>query len=160
MSLAAFQRLPIPLRSCSSATASEVVGSFYVAVGNPDSGGFEAFLMDTTGPRAGPSFVYDPCDSVWYDELSGDCSARAGNRMIRIGGFSPQPPVIVLHRQGDDMRLDWHGTGAPFYRVYSSSTYGGSFTNFLGSTSDTSFVDVGALSTTPKFYLVRSSTTP
>ena len=138
----------------------EVEGSFYVAVNNPDSGGVEAFLMDTTGARAGRSFVYDPCDSTWHDELSLHSSARPGNRMIRIGGFAPVPPTIVVHKEGNDVRLDWSSTGAPFYRVYSSTTAGGPFTNSLGSTSGTFFVDVGALSIPVKFYVVRASTTP
>jgi V8-like Glu-specific endopeptidase len=138
----------------------EVESSFYVAVSNPASGRFEAFLMDTAGARAGRSFVYDPCDSTWHDELSGDSSARPGNRMIRIGGFAPVPPTIVVHREGNDVRLDWSSTGAPFYRVYSATTANGPFTNFLGSTSGTYFVDVGALSTSVKFYVVRAATTP
>ena len=138
----------------------EMTRSFYVAVGNPEASGFEAFLTDTNSVRNGRSFVYDPCDSTWLDELAVHASARPGNRMIRVGGFSPVPPEITVALSGNDMRLDWIGTGAPYYRIYSAAAVNGAFTTLEGSTSGNSFIDVGAAAESMKFYTVRASTTP
>jgi|GEM_PF-4673248 len=137
-----------------------VSSAFYIAVANPDANGFEAFLEDTVGARAGRSFVYDPCDSTWHDELFVHSSTRPGNRMIRVSGFTLTPPTIVVSMQGSDVKLDWTATGAPFYRVYSALNVGGPFDTLEGTSATTSFLDIGAAGEAKKFYIVYSSTAP
>ncbi len=137
-----------------------VSGSFYISVTNFASGTFEAFLHDTSSTRAGRSFVYDSCDELWLSELSGDNMARAGNRMIRATGFALNPPTVTIRRTGSDIVLRWNSSGAPNYRVYSANAANGPFITLEGSTSDSVFIDVGAISLPSRFYTVHSSTTP
>ncbi len=138
-----------------------VNGDFYIAVSNPVSAKYEAFLHDTSSTASNRSYVYDPCDSVWISDEALHSSARSGNRMIRALGYSLlNPPVIVISRSGNNIRLDWSAVGAPFYHVYDSPTANGPFTNQIGSVSGTTFLDVGAVSGTIKFYLVKSANTP
>ncbi len=138
----------------------QINGDFYVAVSNPEMGKYEAFLHDTSSAPSGRSYVYDPCDSLWISEEDLHGSARSGNRMIRVLGHALLPPAIVIQRSGNDIRLDWTSTGAPYYRVYDSATADGPFTNLIGSTSANTFIDAGAVAGTIKFYLVRSSSQP
>lgn len=82
--------------------------------------------------------------------------------MIRLLGASiPAPTELVILPSGNDVILYWAGSGAPYYRVYSATTTGGPFTVLEGSTTSTSFTDVGAFSGNDiKFYVVVSSATP
>ena len=137
-----------------------VNGNFYIAVSNPVDGIFESFLHDESSAYSGHSVVYDPCDETWYDENDLDESCRLGNRLIRASGFSLTPPVIVIHRVGDDIQLEWDASGAPYYRIYSALTPNGPFVTLEGSTSTTSFVDLAPLATSPKFYVVQASAIP
>jgi hypothetical protein len=67
----------------------------------------------------------------------------------------------VVYRAGDDAELYWTSTGAPYYRIYSDTTPFGSYGTSEGSTSDTTFVDVNAVTdATLKFYRVLSATQP
>ena len=134
--------------------------AFYVAVANPVGGVFEAFLHDESSAYSGNSFVYDPCDLLWYNENDVDESCRLGNRLIRASGFPLTAPVVVIHRVGDDIQLNWASTGAPYYQVYSSTNPAGPFSTFEGSTATNSFLDVAPLATLAKFYIVKASTTP
>jgi len=134
---------------------------FYVAVDNPDVGKHEAFGRDDHTASTN-SFFYDGCDSVWYSELDLVPNAQGGQRMIRLLGVSvPAPEELVIYPNGNDVQLYWSDSGAPFYRVYSATTTGGPFSFLEGSTSDTTFTDVGAVSADAvKFYVVVSSATP
>jgi len=70
------------------------------------------------------------------------------------------PSHVTAYRVGNDIRLSWRGTGAPHYRVYSSSVFGGAYTSLEGSTAGTVFLDAGAAVEPLKFYIVRASTEP
>jgi hypothetical protein len=136
-------------------------GDFFIALGNPDTLLYEAFSRDTTSPSSGRSFVYDGCLLQWYNENDGCANCKPGDRMIRALGYTQGPPTIVVYRSGDDARLNWTSTGAPYYRIYSDTTPFGSYGTSEGSTSDTTFLDTGAISaTTLRFYRVVSSTLP
>ncbi len=136
-------------------------GDFYVAVGNPDSAGYEAFSRDTTGSVSGRSYLYDGCLEQWYLESDVWENCRDGNRLIRVVGYYQEPPVLVVTQSGDDAALSWTPSGSPYYRVYSDTTPLGAFGTFEGSTSDTTFVDVNAVTDgVIKFYQVTSSTQP
>jgi hypothetical protein len=136
-----------------------VTGPFYVTVSNPDGLHFEGFLQDTSSAFAGRSFVYDPCDSLWHSEAEAVPSARRGNRMIRVTGFGLVPPTIVISPDGNNLRLSWNSVQAPAYTIFSAASASGPFTQYVGSTSDTTFV-----ATAPpeiiRFYTVRASTNP
>ncbi len=68
-------------------------------------------------------------------------------------------PVVVAYRHENDIMLYWTNTGAPTYAVYSSSDPTGSFTHLERLTTQTQYVDRGAvLRSDLKFYQVRSST--
>lgn len=133
---------------------------FYIAVSNPALGFTESFLEDTNGVYAGQSFVFDACDSTWHNESEVHPAARRGNRMIHAGGYGLIPPIVVLANAGPDMRLRWTNMDAPFYHIYSASTEGGPFSNFVGSTADTTYLEAGGASSLLKFYQIRSSTAP
>jgi hypothetical protein len=131
-----------------------------VAVSNPDSGSYEAFLEDTTGTLANRSYFYDGCLNQWYAENSGQPNARRGNRMIRVSGFGLIPPSdVVISSVGSDIHLDWSSVGAPYYHIYSSLIAEGPFTTLVGSIIANTFIDVGAADL-KKFYRVYTSTTP
>jgi len=134
---------------------------FFIAVGNPDTLFYEAFSRDTTSPNSGRSFLYDGCALQWYNENDVWENCKPGDRMVRAVGYYQTPPTVVVYRAGDDAELHWTSTGAPYYRIYSDTTPFGSYGTSEGSTSNTTFVDVGAISTaTLKFYRVVSSTVP
>jgi hypothetical protein len=136
-------------------------GDFFLAVGNPDTLIYEAFSRDTTAPSSGRSFVYDGCLFQWFNENDGCANCKPGDRMIRAVGYYQAAPTVVVYRAGDDAELYWTSTGAPYYRIYSDTTPFGSFATLEGSTSDTTFVDVGAVSsTTMRFYRVVSASLP
>jgi hypothetical protein len=81
--------------------------------------------------------------------------------MVRAIGYYQTPPQVVIYRSGNDASLYWTSTGAPYYRIYSDTTPFGSYGTSEGSASDTTFLDVGAVSSaTLKFYRVLSSTLP
>jgi hypothetical protein len=136
-------------------------GDFYVAVANPGSASYDAFLHDESSAPSGRSVVYDPCDAIWIDESDPvHSSARNGNRMIRIGGFSLEPPAIVISRSGNDIQLNWNDLGTPYYIVYSSLDSDGPFSTLEGTVTTNSFTDVGAVAEEIKFYIVQSSVQP
>lgn len=133
---------------------------FFLVVSNPELGTYDAFLHDTSSVRQGRSYVYDPCTEQWYNETSGCDLCRPGNRMIRATGYPLIAPVITVNRSGQDIRLRWNSTQAPYYHIWSASSVLGPFNNFEGAATDTTFLDTGALSQGPRFYRVHSSTAP
>lgn len=134
-----------------------VVGDFYIAVSNPTPSGIEAFLHDTSSTAAGRSFVFDGCTSQWRSETATDSVTKRGNRMIRSLGFSLEPPAMTAARSGGDIILRWNDTGAPLYRVYSAPSANGPFDTLEGSTSATTFTDIGALNESAmRFYVVKA----
>jgi hypothetical protein len=136
-------------------------GNFFLAVSNPDTLFYEAFARDTTSANSGRSFLYDGCLLQWYNENDGCTNCKPGNRMIRALGYYQLSPTIVVYRAGDDAELHWNSTGAPYYRIYSDTTPFGSYPTLEGSTTDTVFVDTGAMTNgTILFYRVTSSTLP
>jgi photosystem II stability/assembly factor-like uncharacterized protein len=135
-------------------------GPFYLAVGNETFWALESFLDDTAGTLSNRSYVYDPCDSTWFAESDADSSCRRGNRMIRASGFALTPPNIVVHLSGNDMRLDWNQTGAPYYQIYSAAAVQGPYATLEGTATTNSFTDAGAAAEVRKFYIVQASTTP
>jgi len=135
-------------------------GDFFIAVGNPDTLQYEAFARDTTGPNSGRSYLYDGCEEAWFNENDGCDDCRVGNRLIRAIGFYQTPPQVVISRSGNDAKLDWTSTGAPHYRIYSSTEPFGSYT-LEGTTSQPAFTDYDAIvQEVKKFYRVVSSTLP
>ncbi|MBM3324513.1 MAG: exo-alpha-sialidase [Calditrichaeota bacterium] len=118
---------------------------------------------DFLGDYCGTTFRSDGFYSVWVDlrnEVApprpGDCYAAWWNT-----SFGPSPTGLVITPSGADAQLRWNPTGAPYYRVYSDAQPFGVFSTFEGSSSDTSFFDLNALSgDTMKFYQVRASTGP
>ena len=68
---------------------------------------------------------------------------------------------LVIHPTGDQVSLYWNSVDIPqiFYRVYRDSVQTGGYTEFLGSTADTTFVDndSASLPAGKRFYLVRAS---
>lgn len=133
---------------------------FYITVSNPAATGYESFLQDTSSAYAGRSYYYDGCDSTWHNETSGLANGRVGNRMIRVGGFGLVPPTIVVSSLGSDTYLYWSNMHAPYYHVYSALVSDGPFNTLVGTTSDTSFVQIGGAGSDRKFYTVRASTAP
>jgi len=80
--------------------------------------------------------------------------------MIRVRGWKAVPDGLVIRPVGDDILLNWHSSGAPYYHVYETATWGGT-PQFLISTSDTSFTAVGAIPAgAKKFYFVTSTSAP
>ncbi len=136
-------------------------GPFYVAVDNPDLGKYEAFGRDDNTASTN-SYFYDGCDLQWYSENDLVPNAQGGQRMIRLLGQAiPAPTNLVIFADGNDAVLTWSGSGAPYYRVYSSLVTEGPFTTLEGSTASTTFTDVGAIpADATKFYVVVSSATP
>ncbi len=132
---------------------------FYVGVTNPGYGVYEAFGRDTDGANAGRSYVYDPCAEEWFCEDGGaaNSNAFAGNRMIRIQGFSFTPQVVV-NCDGEAIVLHWNNTRAPLYNVYSSTNADGPYSLFQ-STADT-FLTVASVDTAgiTLYYQVHSAT--
>lgn len=115
-----------------------MTGAFYISVANPSGIDAEAFLHDTSSVYAGHSYVWDPCDSTWYNESNADSSARLGNRLIRAVGTGLGVPLIVAQVEGDYLRLSWPSVQAPVYHIYTSATLDGPL-SFIGATSDTVF---------------------
>ncbi len=135
-------------------------GPSYVAVDNPVLGKYEAFGRDDNTPSTN-SYFFDGCDAVWYAETDLVPNAQGGQRMIRIMGAAiPAPTQLVIFPNGNDVVLYWASSGAPYYKVYSATTTGGPFSTLEGSTTGTTFTDVGALNTADvRFYIVVSSAT-
>lgn len=135
---------------------------FYVAVSNPVYEKYEAFGRDDNLPNAGNSYFYDGCELEWYSENDPVPNAFGGNRMIRILGSALEAPMdVVIFPDGVDIKLAWTGTGAPYYRVYSSSVSEGPFDTFVGSTADTSYTHTNVLNNFEvMFYEIRASSEP
>ena len=72
----------------------------------------------------------------------------------------PAPSRVAAYCSGNDIRLSWQSTGAPYYRIYSAGTLSGPYTTLEGSTAGTVFLDAGAAAEPLKFYVVRASTEP
>lgn len=138
-----------------------VSGPFYVVVENTEPRDCPvAFGLDTSSPN-GNSYFYDFCDLAWYPESAGTENSRPGDRMIRVSGFNLEAPVITIKSSGNDIILNWASTGAPYYKVYSSTNPNGPFSTLVGSTSSTSYTHVGIVTTVPNnFYIVVSSQAP
>jgi endonuclease/exonuclease/phosphatase family metal-dependent hydrolase len=136
-----------------------VTGDFYVAVENTTSG-FEAFAMDTSSSNVGRSVVYDPCEEGWFEENGVHANSRDGNRIVRVRGWFGAPPELVIRISGTDVLLNWQSTGAPYYKLYRLSDFGGT-TTYITSTVDTSYIAIGAISADAKmFYFITSSSQP
>jgi len=112
---------------------------------------------DFLGDYCGTTFRSDGFYAVWVDlrnEVApprpGDCYAAWWNVNFNL----------VITRSGDDAVLYWNPTGTPYYHIYSDTTPFGSFSTLEGSTSDTTFADVGAVAQDIKFYRVVASTAP
>ena len=138
-----------------------VTGPFYVSVKNIEPRDCPvAFALDTDSPT-GNSYFYDACDDTWYAESAATDNARNGNRMIRVSGFNFDAPTITIISSGSDVVLNWTSTGAPFYRIFSSTNVNGPYDTLVGSTSNTTFTHVGVANTLlQNFYIVVSSATP
>ncbi|MBK6767118.1 MAG: hypothetical protein IPG71_12715 [bacterium] len=138
-----------------------ITGPFYLVVENTEPRDCPvAFGLDTSSPN-GNSYFYDYCDLAWYPESAVHENARPGDRMIRISGFNLEAPIITIKSSGNDVVLNWASTGAPYYKVYSSTNPNGPFSTFVGSTSSTSYTHVGIVTTVPNnFYIVVSSQIP
>ena len=134
---------------------------FFIALRNPDTLKYEAFARDTTGSNSGRSYLYDECEELWYNENDACENCKVGNRLIRAVGYVQNPPEVVIVRAGDDVRLHWSSTGAPYYRIYSSNNPFDTFSTLEGFSSDTTFLDVNAIiDEDTKYYRVVSSTEP
>jgi hypothetical protein len=96
----------------------------------------------------------------WFSEASADNSSRLGNRLIRASGFSLVAPQVVIHRVGNDIQLNWTGTGAPYYKIFTATNPNGPFATLIGTTSGNTFTDVNPLGTIVKFYVVEASAVP
>ena len=132
---------------------------FYVAVEN-EGPGAEAFAMDTSSLNVGRSVVFDPCAGEWLQETGLDTNSRDGNRMIQVRGWSGAAAGLVIRPVGDDILLHWRSSGAPYYRIYETGTWGGAL-QFLSSTTDTGYVAAGAVpAAARKFYHVVSASSP
>lgn len=138
-----------------------ISGPFYLVVENPEPRDCPvAFGLDTNSPD-GNSYFYDFCDLAWYAESAVHDNARQGDRMIRVSGFNLEAPIITIKSSGNDVVLNWASTGAPYYKVYSSTNPSGPFNTFVGSTTSTSYTHVGIVNTVPNnFYIVVSSQVP
>jgi len=68
-------------------------------------------------------------------------------------------PQVTIAPSGSSFLLSWTNVGAPHYKVYAASAASGPYTTFLGSTTDTSYVDT-TTTTTIRFYEVTSSSIP
>lgn len=122
----------------------------------------------------------EPCETIaivrnafeWGWIVSGKTTTNAriivscfGNRESM--GVSDEPfsimsgPETITTIENDDIILHWRPTGAPYYRVYSSSKPTGSFSTLEVVTADTLFLDEGALQALDKkFYQVVSMAMP
>ncbi|MBI5059680.1 matrixin family metalloprotease [candidate division KSB1 bacterium] len=138
-----------------------VTGPFYIAVSDPEPGKHEAFGRDANSSAAN-SYYYDACDLAWHSEADALPNAQHSARMIRAHGSAlSAPSTLVISPSGNNILLNWQSTGAPYYRIYAGSSVSGPFTTLLGSTSTTSFTDIGVVpSTAVRFYLVVASTEP
>ncbi|MCX6600783.1 MAG: C25 family cysteine peptidase [bacterium] len=134
-----------------------MTGPFYIAVSNPVSGDYEAFLHDTSSAFAARSFVYDPCDGTWYGEGEGDSSARRGNRMIRAVGAALTAPTVVAWEDGGYVRLHWTNTGAPLYKIMWATSIGGPYSIALTTDDTTATVARTDTAATRRFYQVIST---
>jgi fibronectin type 3 domain-containing protein len=135
-----------------------IESDFYIALNNIDPLKSEAFGRDTDLPNLHVSYFYDACDEQWYSEDDAvSTNAYPGNRMIRAYGYSLVPPELVISRSSENIRLDWSNTGAASYEVYSSLDSAGPFTVLEGTTTDTTLVDMNAVTDSElKFYQVLS----
>jgi len=143
------------LRDASGAPLVVNHDEFYVAVGNLQTGNYEAFGRDTDGVNAHRSVFYDPCEGQWFSEDDTPQSSNAfpGNRMIRISGYSLSAPDVTIYRVGDDIELRWTDTGAPRYAIYAASSPAGPY-EWLDSVAATSYV-VTDVPAAPDSYFFR-----
>ena len=100
---------------------------------------------------------------VYYQRIPADSIPRTPVMpfyALHIGGTPPAPTAVTAYPVATGIRLMWRGAFMPYYKIYSSPTYAGSYGTLEGTTSDTTFTDVSAPATSTKFYIVRSSTAP
>jgi hypothetical protein len=70
------------------------------------------------------------------------------------------PERLTARRIGQDIRLRWLSTGAPYYRIYSALAVEDSLLTYEGTTSSTVFIDSAAVADSRKFYIIRASSEP
>lgn len=139
----------------------DVSGPFYVSLKNIEPRDCAVAIGLDMNTPSGNSYFYDACDFAWYPEDAIHDNARDGNRMIRISGGTLEAPIVTIQSSGDDVILRWGSTGAPYYKVYSSTTTDGPFVTLVGTTADTTLTHTGIVPLELKnFYIVVSSATP
>ncbi len=76
-------------------------------------------------------------------------------------GVTEPPEELTMHysQSGATLTFRWSPTGAPYYRLYSSPTVSGPFTNVIATTSATTLT-ISAPPATTLFYRLVGSTTP
>jgi len=132
-----------------------VNGDFYLAVSEAST----AFALDASPEEvSGRSYVWDSCEALWYIEDGANSNSRLGDRMIRAKGLTLQPPTVVISASGNDAVLRWTPTGASQYMVYRATLPEGPFVTQVAQVSDTSWTDVGVISSLGQaFYIVKST---
>lgn len=129
--------------------------------------------------RTYPSTAWERLDTVrsdsgllvWFPTEPSTTSARlriTGQHFPTVGDTSDAdfaigmavPSRVTAYRVGSDIRLRWQSTGAPNYHVYSAATWDGPYITLEGSTTATTFLDLGAADEPLKFYIVTASTEP
>jgi hypothetical protein len=145
---------------------------FYLSVQNPEVRLHPvAFAQDTLGTRSHRSYYYDACESQWFNEDVTAENARPGNRLIRANGFTLSPLQIVVFRSDSagvsSAMLKWTSNGAPYYRIFSATAFGGPYGTLEGSIAGPPFGqavlfrDVNAIGeAVRRFYIVYSSDQP
>jgi len=146
---------------------------------NKWSRGFSSY----TGPFAGRTPLFS--DSIDWTQVSMALDSYAGHSVrlrfrfgsdaatgregwyvddIHVIGLPPAPQMpnavsdVTALVDGDQVRVSWTGTGAPWYRIYSADVPQGPYSLMVGATADTSFAV--SSSNDKRFFVVVSSTTP
>jgi hypothetical protein len=70
------------------------------------------------------------------------------------------PSHVVVSRIGNDIRIGWTRSNAPFYYIYSAPAFEGPYENLEGTTAGNVFLDLDAAGEAGKFYIVRASDEP
>lgn len=134
--------------------AIQANSDFYIAVESDSA----AWGLDVSGAVNDRSVIWDPCEGSWRLEDGLTENSRDGQRMIRAVGWVLLPPELVISTSGNDAVLHWSTTGAPHYTIYRTTNPLEPFDSPLAVVSDTSFTDIGVVSTLgTAFYLVRST---
>lgn len=144
-------------------TADGVTGTVSIVINRSFPGGpWENIVTGTANDGIYSWLVTVPATSAARILIFSDADPSV--RDSSDGNFtisSLSPPVVTVYRSGNDADLSWSPTGAPHYRIYSDTLPYGDYTTLEGSTSDTTFADVDAITDVViKFYRVHSSTQP